>query len=166
VCLQRGKVPNRRRQTTRDARGGRTEFREECGQNLENAHARTAEQLHWDSVAAGPRWAVVISEPNDSAWFDRKSIVRIDSQVYRVWWKSKDTLGTWTQARWQSEFACGARTWRDLRTVDLDSTGKRVGGSEQPSDPGTAVPPESKAETLLRTVCGYAASRNLPIVRP
>jgi hypothetical protein len=128
------------------------------------APARTAEQMHWDSVAAGPRWVLALAVLGDTAWFDRESIVRTDSLRYRAWWRR--LVGFGPPLTFLSDFNCGARRWRNLRWVEYDSTGKAIFDELAPVTSWKEVRPQSMDEEVLRVLCGFAASRTLPIVKP
>lgn len=122
------------------------------------APARTAEQMHWDSVAAGPRWAQVLADSGGFEAIDLESVVRFDSLRYRAWWKiatPRDTVVT------LGEFACGTRRMRLVSGSEPFAAGNSAIDSSW-----IEVPPEGAVESLFRAVCGYGASRNLPIVKP
>jgi len=127
---------------------------------------RKAEQRHWDSVAAGPRWVRVDSSKHGDVFsFDHEGVIRFDSAQFLMWWQATyKNMGTRAE---RLEVNCSARETRLLESVVKDSAAGIVVNQSVPNDSlkWWSVAPNSEGDRVLVASCAYAESRNLPIVR-
>ena len=119
---------------------------------------------HWVSVEAGsPFVPMGIVEGAVVGW-DHQSVVRVARAQYEASW----------ERRWEDstkagryELDCTASRYRLLGVIERDARGAVVREEAVPRAQLTwwEVVPRTDGEGLFRAVCGFAASRNLPVVR-